>query len=371
MRKFFALLLTLLIISCASDSSKYDLNGKAIGFSDGTEIIVFTITEDNQPEAIDTLAVTNESFSGSFDKSEKLMINFLQIDGVNGNVLYFPENTNLEATVYKDSIQNSFVSGSQQNDSYKEFNKNILAFNQLKTVNMEAFKQARREKDNVLAANLRQEGTKIGQDEIAYKMEYIKENSNSLFAVLLLTEMVGRKQVSASEATSIVDNLSPKVSATSSADQLNDLIKTLKKADVGSDAPAFAAPQPNGESLALSDALGKYTIIDFWASWCKPCRMENPNVVRVYNEYHDKGLNIISVSLDKAGQKDRWLKAIEDDQMDWYHVSNLQGWGDPIAKTYSVRSIPATFLLDENGTIIAKNLRGKALGDKMAALLGD
>jgi alkyl hydroperoxide reductase subunit AhpC len=97
--------------------------------------------------------------------------------------------------------------------------------------------------------------------------------------------------------------------------------------------------------------------------------MENPNVVRVYNKYHDKGLNIISVSLDKAGNKDRWVKAIKDDNMDWYHVSNLKFWQDPIAKQYSVRSIPATFLLDEQGNIIDKNLRGPALEAKIASLL--
>ena len=98
--------------------------------------------------------------------------------------------------------------------------------------------------------------------------------------------------------------------------------------------------------------------------------MENPNVVNVYNKYHDKGLNIISVSLDKAGQKDRWIKAIKDDKMDWYHVSNLKFWQDPIAKTYGVRSIPATFLLDEEGRIIGKNLRGAALESKIASLFG-
>jgi thiol-disulfide isomerase/thioredoxin len=119
----------------------------------------------------------------------------------------------------------------------------------------------------------------------------------------------------------------------------------------------------------LKDAMGEYTIIDFWASWCGPCRKENPNVVRVYNNYHDKGLNIISVSLDKAGQKDRWIKAIKKDKMDWFHVSNLQFWQDPIAKQYGVRSIPATFLLDKNGIIIAKNLRGNALDAKVASLL--
>jgi peroxiredoxin len=145
----------------------------------------------------------------------------------------------------------------------------------------------------------------------------------------------------------------------------------MKKADVGGVAPKFSAPNPEGKIVALNDVLGKYTIIDFWASWCKPCRRENPNVVRVYNQYHDKGLNIISVSLDKAGQKERWLKAIADDKMDWYHVSNLQGWNEPIAKMYNVRSIPATFLLDEKGNIIGKNLRGNALDAKIASLLGE
>ncbi|HAV55900.1 MAG TPA: peroxiredoxin, partial [Aequorivita sp.] len=138
--------------------------------------------------------------------------------------------------------------------------------------------------------------------------------------------------------------------------------------EVGSLAPNFSAPTPTGEMMSLKDALGKYTIIDFWASWCRPCRIENPNVVKVYNKYHDKGLNIISVSLDKAEQKDKWLQAIKDDQMDWYHVSNLQFWQDPIAQQYSVRSIPATFLLDENGVIIDKNLRGAALEAKIATL---
>ena len=144
----------------------------------------------------------------------------------------------------------------------------------------------------------------------------------------------------------------------------------MKKADIGGVAPNFSASSPDGNQLALNDVLGKYTIIDFWASWCKPCRRENPNVVKVYEEYHDKGLNIISVSLDKAGQKERWIKAIEADKMNWEHVSNLKGWNEPIAKMYNVRSIPATFLLDENGTIIAKNLRGAALGAKIATLLG-
>ena len=151
--------------------------------------------------------------------------------------------------------------------------------------------------------------------------------------------------------------------------QLKKTIESAKKADVGEIAPNFEAPTPSGEMLSLNETLGKYTIIDFWASWCRPCRLENPNVVKVYEKYHDKGLNIISVSLDRTGQKDRWVQAIKDDKMDWYHVSNLQFWQDPIAQQYNVRSIPATFLLDAEGKIIDKNLRGPALERRIAQLL--
>ena len=141
----------------------------------------------------------------------------------------------------------------------------------------------------------------------------------------------------------------------------------MGRIDVGSEAVSFAAPSPDGTNISLKDAMGKLTIIDFWASWCKPCRIENPNVVRVFNKYHDKGLNIIGVSLDR--DKNKWLEAIAADDLQWSHVSNLQFWQEPIAKLYGVRSIPATFLLDENGKIIAKNLRGAALETKIAELL--
>mgnify|MGYP001175915126 CR=1 FL=1 len=121
--------------------------------------------------------------------------------------------------------------------------------------------------------------------------------------------------------------------------------------------------------IALEEFKNEKILVNFFASWCKPCRIENPNVVKLYNEYHDKGLNIIGVSLDKNGQKDKWLKAIEDDGLTWQHVSNLEYWKGPVAQMYSVSSIPATFILDENGIIVAKDLRGDALEAKIAEML--
>ena len=137
---------------------------------------------------------------------------------------------------------------------------------------------------------------------------------------------------------------------------------------IGKPAPNFSAPSPEGKTISLKESLGKVTIIDFWASWCGPCRAENPNVVAMYNELHDKGLNIIGVSLDKDATK--WKEAIAKDKLTWAHVSNLKFWDEPIAKQYNVQSIPATFILDAKGNIVAKDLRGDALKAKVKELLG-
>jgi len=198
-----------------------------------------------------------------------------------------------------------------------------------------------------------------------------------MVAIMALSDLINARVIKVEETEKYFTSLDEGVQKSMVGSSIKNYIAKQKSqriasnlASVGNQAPAFSAPTPEGKQLALKETLGKYTIIDFWASWCRPCRMENPNVVRVYNKYHDKGLNIISVSLDQKGQDARWKKAIEKDQMDWYHVSNLNYWNDPIAKSYGVRSIPATFLLDENGVIIAKNLRGRALEAKMAELMG-
>lgn len=371
MRRIFALLLTLFVISCNTDTNSFKLEGMATGFADDTPVYVFAVADNNQSKTIDTLQIKNEKFVGIFLKTEEAVVHYLRIDKLNSNILYFPENVDLTATIYKDSIQSSYIGGSPQNDAYNEFTKNLRSYNVQKGENMKRFNQARREQDNLLVSEIQKENAVLVNEEANYKKQFVNSNNNSLISVMLLSEMVSRKEVSATEATAIIENLSPKVAATNSTQLLKTMIANMQKAELGGTAPNFSAPDPNGEMLALYDILGKYTIIDFWASWCRPCRRENPNVVKVYNKYHDKGLNIISVSLDKQGQKERWLKAIKDDKMNWYHVSNLQFWNDPIAKQYSVRSIPATFLLDENGKIIGKNLRGPALETRIAELLGE
>ena len=135
---------------------------------------------------------------------------------------------------------------------------------------------------------------------------------------------------------------------------------------IGTKLENFTLNDVNNQSQSLYKNLGKYTIIDFWASWCAPCRKENPHVVAMYSKYKDLGLNIIGISLDD--DKDRWLNAIKKDQLTWVQLSNLKGWDEPLLQLLKVKSIPKTIIVDRNGVIVAKDLRGKDLETKLAEL---
>jgi len=153
----------------------------------------------------------------------------------------------------------------------------------------------------------------------------------------------------------------------STVQSLYDRVGAVKKTAIGQQAPEISLQNPEGETVSLSSLQGKYVLIDFWASWCGPCRKENPNVVRMYKKYKDKDFEIFGVSLDR--DKNAWVKAIEDDQLDWMHVSDLKFWESAVVPKYNITGIPMTVLLDKDGKIIAKNLRGKALEEKLEEIL--
>ncbi len=150
------------------------------------------------------------------------------------------------------------------------------------------------------------------------------------------------------------------------AGSLEDAIERERSFMIGGVAPDFAQTAPEGATINLSDLRGKIVLVDFWASWCGPCRRENPNVVRLYEKYKDKGFEILGVSLDR--NREKWLQAIEQDGLEWLHVSDLKGWQNEVAQQYNVSSIPQTLLLDAEGKIIGKNLRGQRLVNKLAEL---
>lgn len=145
-----------------------------------------------------------------------------------------------------------------------------------------------------------------------------------------------------------------------------DMVESMKKTAVGQVAPEIALPNPEGQVVKLSSLRGNYVLLDFWAKWCGPCRRENPNVVKAFNKYKDKGFTVFGVSLDRS--KEDWLQAIQEDKLTWTHVSDLKYWQSEAAKTYNITGIPFSLLLDREGKIIAKNLRGPALEEKLAEI---
>jgi len=149
--------------------------------------------------------------------------------------------------------------------------------------------------------------------------------------------------------------------------QLEATVKMEQDTGIGKEAADFTLPDPDGKELSLSSLRGQFVLLDFWASWCSPCRRENPTLVQAYKKYHDKGFEILQVSLDKT--RDEWLGAISKDGLTWKHVSDLKYWGSAAAKLYGIESIPANVLIDKEGKIIARNLRGPALEAKLAEIL--
>lgn len=381
---FFLLSASLLLISCNKD--KYTVSGTISGIENGKTIILETQDESGMGlKSIDTVKVENGKFVFE-GKALEPAFHTLQIEGVQGKVPFILENGDIVITINKDSIQNAKVSGSYNNDEYVKFNEEIKVIQKklmdFQSQNMEKMNAAQQSKDTVVINGLMQEFSKL-QEEVgnASKTKYVgyaESHPKSLISALIIQGMLNDPSADIKKAEGIYNGFEESLKNTKPGKAIKTKLAEIKNPGVGAALPApaaaegkwrtdFSAPNPEGKVISLKESLGKVTIVDFWASWCGPCRVENPNVVAIYKDLHSKGLNIVGVSLDK--DKSKWLEAIAKDKLTWTHVSNLKFWDEPIARQYKVESIPATFILDASGTIVAKDLRGDALRAKIVELL--
>ncbi|WP_184546873.1 TlpA disulfide reductase family protein [Mucilaginibacter sp. FT3.2] len=271
----------------------------------------------------------------------------------------------------KDSISKAQITGSQLNLD------NVKLQDQLRSINL----RAERLMAEVKAATPEQQKSPTFQSSVQSKYKalqtlqsytlksFIGDNPNSYLSLLALSS-VGGPSPDPGEIEPMYNSLSESVRNTEAGKVLKAQLDALKFTAIGSMAPDFTQDDVNGTPVKLSSFRGKYVLLDFWASWCGPCRQENPNVVRNYNKYKAKNFTVLGVSLDKPDSRSAWLDAIKNDGLEWTQVSDLKFWNNAAAALYSITSIPQNYLIGPDGKIIAKNLRGADLDAKLQELFG-
>lgn len=361
MRNLFLFTLLILFVSCQSTSGDYTINISA-DVEDDHQIFLVNFDESNKPNVIDTLYVKDglTSYSGV---SKLPDYQSLWVDGIRGSVPVFVEPGEITVELYKDSIQASKVSGTKTNVAFKRYIDEINPlFKSFYDIQNE-MRNAMVSRDSLGYKDLEEQLKEMETKFNDYQIDYTKSNPDSYISAMVLIQLVMNKAIENEAAYEIYNGFSKTIKKTKSAVKIYELVAPKEaeeteeaaqdgEVNVGDKAPDFSAPNPNDIAVSLNKSLGKLTVLDFWASWCGPCRVDSPNLVKVYNTYKDKGLAIVGISLDQ--QKESWKKAIDNDQLDWTNVSHLKRWDDPIAAIYGVRSIPQLFLLDENGVVIAK-----------------
>lgn len=265
----------------------------------------------------------------------------------------------------KNSLKTASITGMPINDKYEHY------INHLKP-SEELFAEISREY-NALTPEQKSDLTYTRpifdkQDQISILRkelvsQYIVDNPNSLFSLHGLRGI--HHLLLPGEFDTLFHTLSDDVRKSSVATLVGEYLKSAKIAGVGVMAPDFTQNDVNGNPVKLSDFRGKYVLLDFWASWCAPCRADNPKLVKAYEQYKDKGFTILGVSLDSQNGKNAWLKAIQDDKLEWINVSDLKGWKNEASNLYMVRAVPQNYLIDPTGKVVAVNLRGYKLEDKL------
>ncbi|MEP6710903.1 MAG: TlpA disulfide reductase family protein [Ferruginibacter sp.] len=334
------------VISKKPDVAKtidgFVINGIITGYADGAQVNLLNANT-GEPEATTKIA------NGKFILSGKMPFPDFRVITVNNDKRYitlFLDNSIIELNAVKDSIENASVSGSASHNEFIEYNTATKPYE--KMLNQQG---------NYDAAFMGQAAAVLEKFIGQYPDSYI-----SPLAVYRYNQITSNGE----KMEALFNSLGAPAKASPIGNFLAKQIEENKKNPMGKPLGEFSQQDTSGHTVSLSSLKGKYVLVDFWASWCGPCRAENPNVVRMYNKFKDKKFTVLGVSLDRS--KKPWLDAIYADALTWTHVSDLQGFNNSVAQQFQISAIPQNFLLDPEGNVIGKNLRGAALEYKLTSL---
>ena len=344
--------------------STYTLIGKIQGLDSGR---VYLTHRQGEERRTDSTLLKNGAFvfSGKAPIPEFCNLTIRPATGKEGAFGFFLQNGALDLSGQKDSLTDATVkiTGAPAEDEFHQYLEKDKFFDSSFEKLGQAYEAAEARKDTRTTDSIKITAKQVGEQHLLAVKEYALKHPASYISAFEVYSNFSYNP-DAAQLDSIYTGLDSSIRVSYFGTKIHETLEYAKKTAVGQPAPVFTLNDTHDKSVSLSSFKGKITLVDFWASWCGPCRGENPAVVRAYKKYHPKGFTILGVSLDE--QKDKWVEAIKKDKLDWTQVSDLKGWKSSAAAMYGIKGIPMNYLLDKNGVIVAKGLRGEELEKKLA-----
>ncbi len=359
---FLAAILLLAQFSNAQDSS-FTINGKLEKIKKGT--IYLNIYQKSQTIK-DSAEIKNGVFKFSGFVSAPYFASLTMPEKKEDFFTFYIEPAKISIQGRADSLKLLTIKGSTVSDDDKMLKERMRTITQWEDQNSKIYEEAYKLKNKQVMDSLDEVDNNILIEKRKVVAGFVKDHPSSMRAAMAITENFGY-YAEASEVEPLYNLLDEKIKKSNKGKEIKKMVDVYSTVAVGKKAPEIMQLTPNDKQLSLSSLKGKYVLVDFWASWCGPCRRENPNIVAAYNQFKDKGFTVFGVSYDT--KKENWLKAITDDHLDWNQVSDLKGWQNATSAVYGIKAIPSNLLIDKDGVIIAKNIFGKKLVEKLAELM--